>query len=103
MSERGKNGARHSAFLPLLLLASGLVVMTGFQTMQLSREADLLEQRHAQQEGPLKEATTVRTQLEAVAKGTALLARDGNSNAVQLLEQLRRAGITVNPDAPPTE
>lgn len=103
MSSRDKSASRHSVFFPILLLASSLALMTGFQSMQLMREGETLQQRQAQQKGLLEEATKVRQQLEAVAQGTALLAREGNNNARQLLEQLRKAGITVNPDAAPSD
>lgn len=103
MSSRDKSASRYSVFIPILLLASSLVLMTGFQWMQLMRESETLQQRLAQQKEPLEEVTKVRQQLEAVAQGTALLAREGNSNARKLLEQLRKYGITVNPDAAPSD
>lgn len=102
MSGPGKNASGHSVFVPVLLLAGSLLLMTGFQSMQLMREGETLQQRLAQQKTALEEAGKVRKQLEAVAQGTALLAREGNGNARQLLAQLRKAGITVNPDAAPS-
>ena len=62
-------------FVPSLLLAIALLVMTGFQTIQLNRERDLMKTRNTQQEKPLKESRTVRKQWDAIRAGTIELAR----------------------------
>ena len=70
--------------------------MAGFQTIQLKRERDVLNERHTLQEEPLKESQSVREQLQSVATSTAELAKNGNDNAQRIIDQLGKAGITVN-------
>ena len=82
-------------FVPVLLVVIALVIMTGFQTIQLKRERDVLNERHTLQEEPLKESQSVREQLQSVATSTAELAKNGNDNAL-IIDQLGKAGITVN-------
>ena len=50
------------------------------------------------QEDPMAESQTVREQLLSVATGTAKLAQQGNENAIRIVEQLKRAGISINLD-----
>jgi len=38
----------------------------------------------------------VREQFDSIAKGTAELASRGNQNAVTLLNELKKLGVTVN-------
>ena len=90
---------RSTVFVPLLLVVIALVVMTGFQTIQLNRERDVLKQRLTLQEEPLKESQNVRDQLQSVATNTAKLAQQGNANAQRIIDQLQKAGITVNTES----
>ena len=87
---------KYGVFVPILLVVIGLLVMTGFQTIQLNRERDVLKERLTLQEEPLKESQNVREQLQSVATSTAELAENGNENAQRIIDQLRKAGITVN-------
>ena len=88
----------HTLFVPVLLIVIGLLLMTGFQSIQLSREFDLLKQRQEAQATPLEESQSVRDQLQAIATSTKQLAEAGNQNAQRIVEQLERAGITINVD-----
>ena len=90
---------RATVFVPVLLVVIALAVMTGFQTIQLNRERDVLKQRLTLQEEPLKESQNVREQLQSVATSTAELAEQGNPNAQQIIDQLQKAGITVNTES----
>ena len=49
-----------SAFVPMLLLAVTILVMVGFQTLQLAKERDALSARQSALASPLQEVTTVR-------------------------------------------
>ncbi len=88
-------------FVPLVLIVATLLLMVGFQSVQLMREHDLLETRIANQAGPLEEAKKIRMQLDSIAKSTAQLAAQGNANAQRMVEELKRNGITINPNAAP--
>ena len=80
-------------FVPSLLLAIALLVMTSFQTIQLNRERDLMKTRITQQEEPLKESATVRKQWDAIRAGTIELAQLGNENAKRIVERLLKTGL----------
>lgn len=88
-----------STFVPILLLAVTILVMVGFQTLQLARERDALSARKTALTSPLQEVTTVRQQLEAIARDTAVLASGGNANAQQIVAALKQSGITINAEA----
>ncbi len=96
-----RSPASHGGFVPLLLLALALVSMTAFQTLQLQRERVRTQHRLTRLEQALKDAAKVHKQLDAIARGVALLARQGNANARQTVAQLRRLGVTIHPDAGP--
>jgi len=83
-------------FVPLLLIVLALLLMTGFQMSQLTREHELLNTRLEAQTGPLEESQNVRDQLQSVATKTAALANNGNENAAKIVEQLEKAGIKIN-------
>lgn len=86
--------------LPVLIISTTLVLMTAFQLRQLTTERGLIKQSLAQQEQPLKQAEQVGQQFENLAVGTARLAGTGNETAQAIMVELRKIGITVNPNAP---
>ena len=98
MSDSTATQTPYPVFLPILLVVLALCLMTGFQTLQLQKESELLNARLQAQTEPLKESTKVREQLQSIAAGTADLAAQGNENAKQILALLQRSGITVNRD-----
>ena len=95
-AEREKH---YSLFAPLLLALLTLVLWFGFQASQLLKERDNLKTLRANQDATYGNAQKMRTQLDAVAAGTARLAQQGNANAAQVVNALRARGITINPDA----
>ena len=90
------SSGKHTTFVPLLLIVIALLLMTGFQMIQLTREHELLNTRLETQVGPLEESQRVRDQLQSVAVSTATLARNGNENAARIVEQLEKSGIKIN-------
>ena len=88
-------------WLPLALLTAAFLVLTGYQTFQLVRERGKLRTVRANQEAPFQQAQRVRAQLDSIARSTLELAKQGNSGAAVIVEQLARRGITINPNAPP--
>jgi F0F1-type ATP synthase membrane subunit b/b' len=83
-------------FAPVLLLALALLILLGFQTLQLLTEGATLRETKANQEKPLENALAARAQLEGLAADTARLAEQGNANAERMIEQLRKRGVTVS-------
>ncbi len=94
-SRRGR-----SPFVPLLILALAFAAWTAFQTVQLIRERGALETTRNGQDATIEQAQRMRAQLDSIARGTAQLAQQGNPNASLIIEELRKRGITVNPNAP---
>ena len=82
----------------MLLLALALLGWLSFQTWQLFAEQQQLKSLRAAQDAPLEKATKLRASLDAVAAGTARLANAGNTNARVIVEELRKRGITINPN-----
>ena len=97
MSRRWAEHTR-AVFVPWLLLALAFVVWLGFQTYQLASERQQLKLLRVGQDANLDAANKVRGSLDAVATSTAKLASEGNANARVIVEELRKRGITINPD-----
>ena len=104
--ERRYGNGRHrdsrpvSPFLPLLILALAFLVWASFQTIMLGREAATLKAARENQETQMRNAEKLRQALDAVARDTAKLAGQGNPNARLIVQELRKRGVTINPDAP---
>lgn len=90
-----------SPFLPLLVFFLAWLGWAGFQAYQLRAESKTLATLKANQEGPLQQAQQVRQRLDALATETQKLAEAGNANAKTVIEELRKRGITVKPQAAP--
>ena len=99
--------APHSPFVPLLLGGLALLGWLAFQTQQLANEREQLQATHAAQQQTVDNAAKLRGSLDALAADTQRMADTGNPNAKLLVEELRKRGITINPQAaaaakPPT-
>ena len=87
-------------FLPLLLLGATVLVWMGFQTSQLAAEHGSLSRARAAQAQPLEQSRKLRAALDSVAASTQRLADSGDASAKLLVDELRKRGITINPNAP---
>ena len=90
-----------SPFLPLLVLIVALLAWSVFQTTMLVIESNALAATRENQELQKKNADKVRQALDALARDTARLSDRGNAGARLIVEELRKRGVTINPDAPP--
>jgi hypothetical protein len=99
----GNSSAGNSAFVPLLLLVVTSVTWTTFQCLQLTRERGRLQAAITGQDAQMEQSAKVRSALESLATRTARLARGGNANATIIVEELRKRGITIDPDSATTE
>ncbi len=84
--------------VPVLILATTMVLMTAFQMRELTMERDNLRQAFAKQETQLQQAQQVTAQFQAIAVDTARLAAAGNPTAQKVVDDLKRLGIVVKPD-----
>ena len=91
--------APYSPFLPLAVLTLAVVAWFGYQTVQLVAERTAQHKAIGDQEQVVQNATKMRVQLDALAAETQRLADQGNPNAKLLVEELRKRGITINPNA----
>ena len=92
-----------SPFVPLLVLALAFGGWAVFQTVMLIREANALTTLRAGQEQQMQNAAKLRQELDSVARDTAKLADNGNASARLVVDELRRRGITINPQSPPSQ
>ena len=67
--------------------------------MQLVAERTAQHKAIGDQEQVVQNAAKMRAQLDALAAETQRLADQGNPNAKLLVEELRKRGITINPNA----
>ena len=93
--------AVRTTFFPWLLLSTAFVAWLIFQTYELVTERSQLQAVAAAQIGTVEAATKVRNSLDAVASRTAKLDLEGNPNAHIIVEELRKRGVTINPDGIP--
>ncbi len=102
MAEQTKDSQAAAAlFLPMLFIAAGLALWTGFQSYMLWGENRALTAVHANQEPTVQQATKVRAQLDSIAARTQLLAEKGNAGASLIVAELKKRGVTINPNAKP--
>jgi hypothetical protein len=94
------DNSNRSAFWPLLILGLAAASWSGFQTYQLVQEHEALKKLHANQEALVQNAVKLRAQLDGIAADTQRLADAGNANAQGIVNELRRRGVTINPDSP---
>jgi hypothetical protein len=71
-----------------------------FQTYQLVREQGVLQSVRVAQEPTIEQAKKLRAQLEIISKKLLELAQQGNPGAAQIVEELARRGVTINPNSP---
>jgi hypothetical protein len=92
--------APRNVFVPGLLLALAVAGWSAFQCWQLVVERNNLAVAIAGQDAQMEQSQKVRAALENIATKTARIARAGNANATLVVEELRKRGITINPDGP---
>jgi hypothetical protein len=101
LMSRYRDTLQHGPYVPLLLGGLALAAWFGLQAWMLVEERSALQASHAAQQQTVDNAAKLRQSLDAVAADTQRLADAGNPNAKLLVEELRKRGITINPNAPP--
>lgn len=90
-----------SVFWPLLIFGVATTSWSGFQAYQLAQENDALKKLHVNQEALVQNSAKLRAQLDGIAADTQRLANSGNTNAQLIVNELRRRGVTINPESAP--
>ena len=96
LTQNGKSAAVFS--LAIVLLAVTVMTSTGFGLWQALNDRASLRLAMTNLEAPHQQAGLLRGQVEGIAKQVARLAEQGNPNAREIVEALRRQGISINPN-----
>lgn len=88
-----------SPFIPMLILALVLAAWFGFQAVQLRAERAAMTDLLSNQEKQVQDSKKLRDSLDTIARGTAQLAANGNPNAKLIVDELKKRGITISPNA----
>ena len=89
----------HSAFVPVLLFGLAVLAVLGWQTWVLATERSALNTACEGEQQTVDNAGKLRASLDALAADTQRLADRGNANAALLVTELKKRGITINPQA----
>ncbi|MBI1273347.1 MAG: hypothetical protein GC131_04605 [Alphaproteobacteria bacterium] len=85
-------------------LALSLFILVGFQMQQILIDRAALKKVYDGQQVSVERGAKVQGQLDALAVGTLHLAEAGNKHAQGIVTELKKAGITINPEkAKPAE
>ena len=97
-SSRGARAAapEPTVFAAIALTLVALLLWGATQTWLLVVERGALQQAEVGQQRQIEAAGKVRTQLDAIATGMQRLAESGNASARQVVDELRRRGVTIN-------
>ena len=87
----------HSAFVPVLLGTLALLLGLAWQSYQLLAEREGLQAAHGGQQQTVDNASKLRASLDALAADTQRLADTGNASAAVLVAELKKRGVTINP------
>ena len=91
----------HSAFVPLLLMGLALLGWSVFQSVALEKNDRQLRKVLAVEQPQIERAEKLRDSLSQLASDTQVLANQGDAGAELIVNQLKKRGITINPNAPP--
>lgn len=89
----------HSVFVPMLFFGLAVLAVLGWQTWVLASERGALTAAYEGQQQTVDNAGKLRTSLDGLAADTQRLADRGNVNAALLVTELKKRGITINPQA----
>jgi len=81
--------------IPVCLIAFVVFVLLAFQTTQIVRERNALNDALTQQASAVEQAQKVDAQVNALAAGTAKLADKGDKNAEAIVTRMKQLGITL--------
>lgn len=86
-----------SPLYPLLLALIAFTGFLGFQTAELLHDRSTIARVHQAQDQAYAESSKLRQQLNTLAGKTALLARQGNSDAKAIVAAFARQGVNMTP------
>lgn len=85
--------------LPVLILSFTLAVFLGVQTYLLASDRAVIKDSYERQSQILSQIEKTKNQTNALIKGVIDLSKADNKNAVAIIDNLKKAGITFQDDA----
>ena len=82
-------------WLPVILVIASFFVLIAFETGYAIHDREALADQRRSQEPIVQEGIKLRQQLEALARKTAQLAADGDEGAKNVVDQMKRQGVTL--------
>ncbi|MDD3030171.1 MAG: hypothetical protein PHS57_07840 [Alphaproteobacteria bacterium] len=89
-----------SGLLPLLFLSITVVGFLLFQTYSIVSDRVAVDSAISQQEKSLQEVEKVKEQVSALIRGVIEMSKKGNNGATDIIEGMKKAGITFQDDQP---
>jgi hypothetical protein len=86
--------------LPVFLLSFAVVGFFVFQTTLLVSDRAAIVAAYGDQSKTLEQVEKVKAQASALAKGVFDLDKQGNKNAHFIVEELKKAGVSFQDEAP---
>jgi len=82
-------------WLPVILVIASFFVLIAFETGYAIHDREALADQRRSQESIVQEGIKLRQQLEMLAGNTAQLAADGDEGAKNVVDQMKRQGVTL--------
>ena len=82
-------------WLPVILVIASFFVLIAFETGYAIHDREALADQRRSQEPIVQEGIKLRQQLEMLAGNTAQLAADGDEGAKNVVDQMKRQGVTL--------
>jgi hypothetical protein len=91
--------------VPMGVMALSLVMLFAFQTNQVLKERDTLQQNLTKLDAPLEQSQKLNAQFGGLVVGTQKLAGEGNAIAKDFVGRLKKIGVIMEPktEALPSE
>jgi hypothetical protein len=83
-------------FPAVAILTVAIAILAGFVLYQGIAERSVLLVTLGAQEQPLQQSQRLKEQLDALARATAKLAEQGNRGAQEVVDLLKKQGITIH-------
>jgi hypothetical protein len=97
------NSSWRSFSMPFLILIIAILIEAYAHGSSTLVQWDALVAIHKNQEAQIQASTKIRGQLDALARETAILAKNGNANAKVVVDELQKRGISIDVNATPLQ
>ena len=96
-----ENVTSTQVLLPVIMISVVVFLFLAFQTVILSQDRSNFDTAITQQQPTIEQVQKVKAQLDALALGMLKLSQLGDKDAMNIIAQLKKAGVNVgDPSAP---